>query len=136
MKFSEYKNLSKEEQKKVSFKEIPTAIKITIVVVCLLIISLFSSKSCSGNSQNDLKVEAYIQAKNYVSSVLKSPSSAEFDLNYSIKLNTDSTVLISGNVDSQNSFGAMIRSTYILKMKWEDGESGMHNWKLIDIDIK
>jgi len=135
MKFKEFEKLSKDEQKKVSFKEIPIGVKLTIVVIAILIIAIFNSKGCRSNSGSDIKIDAYIQSKEYVKSVLNSPSSADFDLNCQTELRNDSTVLVSGYVDSQNSFGAMIRSTYIVKMKWEDS-TGTRKWSLIDIDLK
>ncbi|WP_208183590.1 hypothetical protein [Shewanella algae] len=85
---------------------------------------------------------AYIQCKKAVSHVLKAPSTAEFG-SYSdsivtpIKTVTDSygsiskTFLVVGYVDSQNGFGAMIRSKYTCQITGEPGNL----WSTDSIDI-
>ena len=53
-------------------------------------------------------------AKTYVTRALKSPATAEFDLaSVHLQPQWDRVWAVVGNVDSQNSFGALIRSPYI-----------------------
>ena len=54
-------------------------------------------------------------AKDFVKNLLKSPSTAHFGLPKMSKL-SENTWQVSGNVDSQNGFGAMIRSFWYIEM--------------------
>lgn len=75
--------------------------------------------------------EAYLTAQDYVRKELKTPSRAEFP-SFSDKmmiLPTGWKFVVTGVVDSQNSYGAMLRSTYFcdivynpITKKWSDGK--------------
>ena len=76
---------------------------------------------------------AYINCKNAVEQVLPAPSTAEF-----ARYDPDDVTQLSGNtwmiisyVDSQNAFGAMLRSDYACEIRYV----GNHQWRLIDLDI-
>jgi len=81
---------------------------------------------------NDSKVEAFQHSKNLVKKSLKSPSTAKLGGYGStdIKLFKDCEYVVSGHVDAQNGFGAMIRSTYRVHLKRT--KSG---WDIKDINI-
>ena len=66
-----------------------------------------------GHDNTEVCVEAQMQLKNY----LKSPSTAEFPScsTFSITKSENETYTVSSYVDSQNGFGAMIRSNWALK---------------------
>ena len=94
----------------------------SIIFVCafFFIIFLIFKCSCSqtdeekavSNAEN-LKIKAFVYSHNCVEQQLKSPSSAEFPYGTEgVTKIDDKTFLINSYVDSQNSFGAMIRTKY------------------------
>jgi len=79
-----------------------------------------------------------IWSEDSVKSVLKAPSTAEFpggffdpytDWGFSKDGNT---YKVSSYVDSQNSFGAMIRSEFYIEYKWNKGEDGVIKSFILD----
>ncbi|MDD3079109.1 MAG: hypothetical protein PHH37_08395 [Paludibacter sp.] len=119
-----------------------------LVIVTLILVSLFLAM-CVGTCVNDmnkestgvdtiaLQVRAESNAKTAVKSILKSPSTAEFDNSLiRIWLMPDSSVVVKGAVDAQNSFGAMIRSNFYVRMKWKDDFRDAANWTLIDAKLE
>jgi len=75
-----------------------------------------------------------VMAKKYVTENLKAPSTAKFtDENIHIGLERDSSVVVKISVDAQNTFGAMFRNDFYLKMKWSKKFDDTDNWVLIDI---
>ncbi|MEI7723487.1 MAG: hypothetical protein WCK09_00425 [Bacteroidota bacterium] len=98
-----------------------------LFITKLLILLIFAMTSCVGSdsstSDNDpdvKKLSVYGVAEQYVKQHLKSPSSAQFP-ETSEKLrhvvNTGNEVyLVDSWVDSQNSFGAMLRTKFHLKV--------------------
>lgn len=73
-------------------------------------------------------------AEEFVKQNLKSPSTAEFSSFNESKINIfeDQECWVSGFVDAQNSFGAMIRNNYVVKMRYNNDNT----FTLIDIDLK
>jgi len=65
------------------------------------------------------KSDAYIYAKEAVKTQLKSPRSAKFGSYGQTRISTykDCIFEISGHVDSQNGFGALIRSNYTVQLQ-------------------
>ena len=63
-------------------------------------------------------IELYVQAQGFVKQGLKAPSTAKFPLE-PVSVGTDGNGLyqVESYVDSQNSFGAMIRSEWMLNMR-------------------
>lgn len=83
------------------------------------------------NKAENIKWDAYYTAKNFVKNRLKSPSTANFPngKDATITLLPDGvTYKIYSYVDSQNGFGAMIRTRWYAKLII-DGDS----WKLLDL---
>lgn len=81
---------------------------------------------------------AGLMAKDYVLASLKAPSTAEFDYTHRFKINeTEKGVYeVASYVDSQNSFGAKIRSNWYVKIRYVSGDATIKkNWKLEDIKI-
>lgn len=80
------------------------------------------------------KTEAIIMAEKFVKDRLVSPSSAKFPWRSSettaVKVDED-TWVISSYVDSQNKFGAMLRTYYIAKVKY----LGNDKWQLLDLEF-
>lgn len=106
------------------------------IVLIIIIIAIFSSDSKDSGSKIPDKTEAYITAKDYVKQELKAPATAEFS-DYTCDEGIDSTYFLNGVVDSQNSFGALLRSNWTVKLKWIGGDWAQStSWQLIDISIR
>lgn len=81
------------------------------------------------------RTDAYVMSQQFLKKRLKSPSSADFPFDYDglfTKYIGDSTFVIAAYVDSQNSFGAMLRTNYNATVKNTDGD----NWKLIELKLE
>ncbi len=68
-------------------------------------------------------MELYVQAQQFVKQALKAPSTAEFPFD-PISVGTDGNGLyqVESTVDAQNSFGAPIRSHWMLNMRLIEGK--------------
>ena len=77
--------------------------------------------------------DAYTYAKEAVKLQLKSPRSAKFGSygQTDVSLHQDCIFSVKGYVDSQNGFGAMIRSQYEVKLTGAKSE-----WKLTHIEVR
>lgn len=107
-------DLQKERNKSTNNKGCIGAVLFVFAV--FLIVQLIPSSNASNKG-----MEAFIVSQDYVTPQLKTPAEAEFPTF------SDSFVTISGNiytvhsyVDSQNSFGANIRSNYNCVLKLEN----------------
>lgn len=117
----------------------------TIIVIATIII-LFIMGKCAGLDNNvesngidstHLIDCAAIKAETAVKTLLKAPSSAKFPSETTnCWLLPDSTVVVKGAVDAQNSFGAMIRNSYYVKFKWNIDTNKQENWTLIDVKLE
>ncbi len=75
---------------------------------------------------------AFVASKYFVETKLKSPGSADFPfLDYQHAARKNCQILIRSYVDSQNGFGAMIRSHYDAVLQHRGGE-----WQLVSLRIK
>ncbi|MFJ3319377.1 hypothetical protein [Curtobacterium sp. NPDC086286] len=75
-----------------------------VIVILLAISAAFGG----GTSSSDNSVEAQIACENRIKDALKSPSSADFNDDVS----GSGPYTVTGTVDSENSFGAMLRSNF------------------------
>ena len=125
-----------------------------VVVAIAGIIFLYALKSCASNvektqmvyAQNadaifrkiiseevsekeiDKETEAKLYTKALETMLLKTPATAKFcPLEEMTVLNNNGNYQISGYVDSQNSYGAMIRTPFTFNVKEENG-----TWKFVD----
>ncbi len=91
-----------------------------------------TSSSSSTSSTGDDSSMSYVQAMNFVKSTLKSPSSAKFPyFGEGQKTGTD-TYKVDSYVDSQNGFGAMIRSDFSITLQLTGGDpADQRNWKVL-----
>jgi hypothetical protein len=137
MKYSEFKKLSKEERAKVPYKDQPKEAKVAtfsiIGVLAIVLIAIIFS-AFSGPTKEQLSDKAYFFAKEFVKENLKSPSSANFPLESAGTWSTaDSVFILKSYVDSQNEFGATVRSNYYAKLQYKGGDyTDGKNWKLIE----
>lgn len=76
-------------------------------------------------SSSDRKAMSIVFAKHTVENLLKSPSTAKFSNVNAYELSNMKDVwAVNGYVDSQNSFGAMIRSIWEVQLDYRDGKGG------------
>lgn len=83
--------------------------------------------------------EIYRTSQDFVEQRLKAPSTAEFADNATHigGSEKDSIYDVKSYVDSQNSFGAHIRSNYYAKMKYKGGIwSDIRNWQILECVIE
>ena len=68
-------------------------------------------------SESSKQIDALVESQLYAKSLLKSPGTAKFPLitadDIAVKKTDDNTYLVAAYVDSENSFGAVIRTYYI-----------------------
>ena len=102
----------------------PDVKKTTIKVVAFLAVAIFFVVKCSCGSDDKAtekktydKIEALSHAQVYIKDKLKSPATAEFSGGVDgVTQSNDTTFTVLGAVDSQNGFGAILRSKYSCKV--------------------
>lgn len=98
--------------------------------ICLLSVLLLAC----GPHKID-KTDAITTAQQFVKEQLKAPTTASFSED-AWHDNGDSTYVVSGKVDAQNSYGAKIRQDYIVKMQYLGGDySKIESWKATKVDL-
>lgn len=110
---------------------------ILMILLFVIIINIFipdnDKNTTTETTQEVTESQAYIISKNYVESILKSPSTADFPLlDYGAVEISEDKFQVNGYVDSQNGFGAMVRSnfTVILSYNGTGPWSNPSNWTL------
>jgi hypothetical protein len=98
------------------------------IVILAAGISLFTDSKNSKTYSIPDKYDAYIMMEKFVKEKLKSPKTAEFEPISTITFKNEGNVwAFVGYVDSQNSFGALIRTNFSIGMRYyTDNE----NWGL------
>lgn len=81
---------------------------VVALAVGIGIASCVASSSRSNNPHHDLESIAQCEAR--IDKLLKSPSTADYDSQ--TKASGSNTWTVTGTVDSENSFGATVRSSY------------------------
>ena len=99
-----------------------------IVVVSGAILVGVNANQSSSNGSEENETTACVMAQSFVEEVLKSPSSADFQWCTDAQKQKvkENVYRIRSHVDSQNSFGAQIRSEYVAQVKYV----GDDNWRL------
>jgi hypothetical protein len=89
------------------------------------------------SAENSLTQQREDAMKQIVSSFLKSPGSAKFiDLVVRKKSGTENQYVAFGDVDSQNSFGALLRTHFNLTAVYQGGDVGVaKNWQVDSLDM-
>lgn len=142
LKEEEYQ-LKKEEENKLKKEEEDKNLKsgcLGLVIIVALIV--FFVSCCGGNEKSSSdkpkepgKLDAYVMSQLFVEDKLKSPSTANFPV-YSEEMVTDGgsgAFLISAYVDSQNGFGAKVRTRYSCLLQYDKEKD---DWILKDMVLK
>lgn len=117
-------------------KSHPVVITFAIIgVIATIAILLNNIPNKNDWKKENNSLDAYLMMQEFVKDKLKSPASAEFPSYYDMKDN----ILFNGNriytiksfVDSQNGFGAMIRTNYIGDIE----QTGKDNWKINSLNF-
>ncbi len=112
-------------------------IKIVVFVVIGSILLYYCNKGSSAENEprgekcSD-SISAQIAAKNFVEKKLKSPSTADWcSFTEFTAVQRDGLWVVDGCLDSQNGFGALIRSDFTVSMTCNP-----ENWLLVDIKLR
>ena len=116
---------------------------LVVIVILLFVIGIFNMNSVTPSTstsstptpvvstpspeqaRKDREIMSLVFAKETIKKVLKSPSTAEFvDVKAYELSNLKDVWAVNGYVDSQNSFGAMIRSQWEVQLDYRDGKGG------------
>lgn len=147
MKFSEFNKLSKEEKKKVKFRDKPIGLKIALyfIIGIILLVVVSSIRDCSNGVippksvpevKKPTELDAHYFTEEAVKRLLKAPSTAKFG-DYKCRISGDTIFYCTGYVDAQNSFGAMLRNNYhvILKYTGKDPDD-ITAWSIVDSGLE
>jgi len=92
-----------------------------IIFLLFVIMFVLASVFDTGEEDKPDKIGAFLYAEKAVENHLKAPSSAEFaSYNNSLVTQDQDTFYVQSYVDSQNSFGAMVRSNFEVRVIFVD----------------
>ena len=87
---------------------------------------------------SDYSTAAFVKAKRFVTEVLVSPSTAKFPFadGYTSVWMPNDEYAVSSYVDSQNGYGATVRTNWNAVVRYKGGEeSDTANWELIELHL-
>lgn len=123
-------------------KKHPILTGVIIVFIVMMIGSMFGGDSSSNTSTNvpspeqaikDREITSIVFTKEVIKKILKAPSTAKFVDVKAYELSNEKDVwAVNGSVDSQNSFGAMIRNQWEVQLDYRDGKGGTVKSVLFD----
>lgn len=108
-----------------------------IVLVAILGSVIYSCSTNSGSDSTEPEdggggSMAEVMCEEFVTDRLKAPSTAEFPGADSVLELGVNEYEVSASVDSQNGFGAMIRTAYVCTIRY----TGDDQWALVSLDIE
>lgn len=99
------------------------------IPILLFILLIYGFRNCSRSELGSAvkisnKLKAFTMSQIYIKKILKSPSTAKFPVYDASDVVTKDKVIyeVTSWVDSENSFGAMLRSKYFMRLKYFDGQ--------------
>lgn len=102
-----------------------------IIIMCISFCSGPTEEEKAAQRKSDREFTVEVLSRQFVEGRLKSPSSAEFS-NIQIKQENDSVYRVFGVVDSQNDYGAMLRSRYHCVVELKSDSTGVCNYLTIE----
>jgi len=120
--------LTNESNKKVKPKRLGCGCSLLIIIGSVFFIVMFNSNSTSPDT-----IGAYVFSQQVIKNLLKSPRSAIFATYNESRVSylTNKKYGVRSYVDSQNSFGALLRTYFTVIVE----EKGKNNWEVIDIKL-
>lgn len=105
---------------------------VMLFLVGIVVYSCSAGGNDSGNddSSND-EIGAEVMCEQFVTERLKAPSTAEFPGADSVVVTGDDQYKVTASVDSENGFGAMIRTDYVCLIN----DNGDETWTLVSLDM-
>lgn len=97
------------------------------VLALVAIVSILISRPSDAKRAQDA---AFDRCEEYVTAKLKAPASADFG-DASLLDHGAGRYTVTGSVDAQNSFGAMIRNRYSCELQVD----GNGTWTAVDVDV-
>lgn len=118
------------EQEEINKKANRAGCIAVLIIFAIIGIAVYGIAAASDYSDKPDNISAFVMCQKFVRDSLKAPSTAKFaDYN-------DKTISSNGNrfnvisyVDAQNSFGAMVRTSYICEVEY----IGDDKWQLVDL---
>lgn len=111
-----------------------------IFIVIAIVIGYFASPSDDKKPESgDLKSEACIISQSFVERQLLSPKSSDFGFcgDSKVKYLGNNKYQVINTVDASNAFGAVLRKTYFVIIKFNGGSwIDINNWTLETIKIE
>jgi hypothetical protein len=95
-------------------------------------VDVYASNEIQVKQAEKIKIPAFAIAQQAVKKVLKAPSTAEFasyNNTTSVIWWKKNTFLVTHVVDAQNSFGAMIRTKFMVELEYK----GKGEWNIVDV---
>lgn len=97
----------------------------------IFIVFLLSLNSCISDKKATDKYDAYVMMKKFVDDKLVSTSSAEYESISTIGIKQEGNIwAFDGYVDSQNSFGTMIRNKFTIAIRYNPSAN---DWSLLNL---
>jgi hypothetical protein len=144
MKYSDWKDLSAEDRKNISWHRRPhiktaTLYGIAFFITVIIVILGISKNSAVHINRKPTAKEAFETAKIFVREHLEQPSTASFpDNTFTPIVNTATdSYQIQSTVKSIDAGGKTIKSTWNIKMTYKGGDwSERNSWQINEVNIK
>lgn len=124
-------------------RQMPKWLFWTLAIVIVFVAFKLSESAAGGRSTADrdfnskeTKRMAKVMSERLISQRLKAPATASFTDDPTIVFEGDSTFEIKGYVDSQNSFGAMLRTNYVARIKFIAVHGEQEEWQMLSFETK
>ena len=130
--------MTEKKKKKVTVLRLAVWFFVGVIVIGLLTDqgnpNKISPSAGSNEPTSNQTVMAKLRCEANVENMLRSPGSAKFagHLKTTVTKKTEDTFRVKSFVDSQNSFGAMLRTNYTCTVK----ELGKDRWVVVDLDLQ
>jgi len=134
----------KLSQKKSSSSARNNLLLLCIIFVCLGGVVIIGLSDSNNERTGASPIRASITCEDIIESRLVAPSTAKFASYYEQQIWTlgknsgayENAYRVTGYVDAQNSFGALIRTYYTCDISYNGGEwTDLRNWTLLNLDM-
>ncbi|MFW6121310.1 MAG: hypothetical protein ACOC80_10500 [Petrotogales bacterium] len=113
-----------------------TGCAIAIFIIIVFSVTMCNIKCDNESSDKPDRIEAFLISQQFVENYLKAPGSVEWPsiTDNKVRINNidDNIWEVYSYVDSENSFGALIRTIYFCKIQYNKDKD---NWTLLEIEF-